>query len=328
MNAPQDPADSSRDTVELALGGMTCAACAARIEKQLNKLPGVEAAVNFAAERAHVRYAPGAVDVDRLIATVVKTGFTADVSTTDTRAGETAKKLALYHEEVRRFWIAAALTLPLVAQMAFMFSAQTHADVIPRWLQLLLATPVQFWIGWRFYVGGFHAIRGGAGNMDVLVALGTSMAWAYSFVVTVWDLHHQHVYFEASATVITLVLLGKILEARAKAKTSAAIEALAKLQPQIARIERDGALVDVAVATLIPGDVFVVRAGEAVPVDGEVIEGASFANESMLTGESLPVIKAAGDKIFAATLNGDGLLRCRATGVGSNTPLGWINLSA
>jgi Cu+-exporting ATPase len=132
------------------------------------------------------------------------------------------------------------------------------------------------------------------------------------------------VYFEASATVITLVLLGKILEARAKAKTSAAIEALAKLQPQVARIERDGALVDVAVATLIPGDVFVVRAGEAVPVDGEVIEGASFANESMLTGESLPVTKAAGDKVFAATLNGDGLLRCRATGVGSHTLLAGI----
>jgi len=326
MNAPQDPVDSSRDTVELALGGMTCAACAARIEKQLNKLPGVEAAVNFAAERAHVRYAPGEVDVGRLIATVVKTGFTADVSTADTRAEEKAKKLALYHEELRRFWIAAALTLPLVAQMAFMFGAggSAHDDVLPRWLQLLLATPVQFWIGWRFYVGGANAIRGGSGNMDVLVALGTSMAWAYSFVVTVFDLHHQHVYFEASATVITLVLLGKILEARAKAKTSAAIEALAKLQPQTASIERDGALVDVAVATLIPGDVFVVRAGEAMPVDGEVIEGASSANESMLTGESLPVTKAAGDKVFAATINGDGLLRCRATGVGSHTLLAGI----
>jgi Cu+-exporting ATPase len=324
MNASQAPADSSQETVELALGGMTCAACAARIEKQLNKLPGVEAAVNFAAERAHVRYAPGDVDVGRLIATVVKTGFTADVSTADTRAEEKAKKLALYHEELRRFWIAAALTLPLVAQMAFMFGADTHDDVLPRWLQLLLATPVQFWIGWRFYVGGANAIRGGAGNMDVLVALGTSMAWAYSFVVTAWDLHHQHVYFEASATVITLVLLGKILEARAKAKTSAAIEALAKLQPQTARIERDGNLVDVPVATLIPGDVFVVRAGEAMPVDGEVIDGASSANESMLTGESLPVTKAAGGRVFAATINGDGLLRCRATGVGSHTLLAGI----
>jgi Cu+-exporting ATPase len=328
MNASHAPADSSQETVELALGGMTCAACAARIEKQLNKLPGVEAAVNFAAERAHVRYAPGDVDVGRLIATVVKTGFTADISTADTRAEEKAKKFALYREELRRFWIAAALTLPLVAQMAFMFGANgsvaAHDDVLPRWLQLLLATPVQFWIGWRFYVGGFNAIRGGAGNMDVLVALGTSMAWAYSVVVTVWDLHYQHVYFEASATVITLVLLGKILEARAKAKTSAAIEALAKLQPQTARIERDGNLVDVPVATLIPGDVFVVRAGEAMPVDGEVIDGASSANESMLTGESLPVSKAAGDRIFAATINGDGLLRCRATGVGSHTLLAGI----
>ncbi|MDP2822162.1 MAG: heavy metal translocating P-type ATPase [Sulfuritalea sp.] len=331
MNAPQDSADSSRETVELALGGMTCAACAARIEKQLNKLPGVEAAVNFAAERAHVRYAPGEVDVGRLISTIVKTGFTADVSTADTRAAEKAKKFAIYRDELRRFWIAAALSLPLVAQMAFMFGAgvnEAHADVIARWLQLLLATPVQFWIGWRFYVGGFNAIRGGAGNMDVLVALGTSMAWAYSFVVTLWNLHHQHVYFEASATVITLVLLGKILEARAKAKTSAAIEALAKLQPQTARIERQGEngseLVDVPVATLIPGDVFVVRAGEAMPVDGEVIEGASAANESMLTGESLPVTKAAGDRVFAATINGDGLLRCRATGVGSHTLLAGI----
>ncbi|MDO8789541.1 MAG: heavy metal translocating P-type ATPase [Sulfuritalea sp.] len=324
MNAPHDALDSSHDTVELALGGMTCATCAGRIEKQLNKLPGVEAVVNLAAERAHVRYLPGEVDVGRLIATVVKTGFTADVSTIDTRADEKAKKLAIYRDELRRFWIAAALTLPLVAQMAFMFGAGGHDDVIPRWLQLLLATPVQFWIGWRFYVGGFNAIRGGAGNMDVLVALGTSMAWAYSFVVTLWNLHHQHVYFEASATVITLVLLGKILEARAKAKTSAAIEALAKLQPQTARIERDGQLVDVPVATLIPGDVFIVRAGEAMPVDGEVIEGASSASESMLTGESLPVPKAPSDKVFAATINGDGLLRCRATGVGSHTLLAGI----
>ena len=328
MSAAPDSPTGTCDTVELALGGMTCAACAARIEKQLNKLPGVEAAVNFAAERAHVRYAPGDVDVERLIATVVKTGFTADVSTADTRAEEKAQKLAIYRDELRRFWISAALTLPLVAQMAFMFGAagdmNSHDDVLPRWLQLLLATPVQFWIGWRFYVGGFNTIRGGAGNMDVLVALGTSMAWAYSLVVTVWNLHLQHVYFEASATVITLVLLGKILEARAKAKTSAAIEALAKLQPQTARIERDGLLVDVPVATLIPGDVFVVRSGEAMPVDGEVIDGTSSANESMLTGESLPVTKAAGDRVFAATINGDGLLRCRAKGVGSHTLLAGI----
>ena len=315
-------------TLELAIGGMTCAACATRIEKQLNKLEGVEAAVNLAAEKAHIRYIPGLADPERLLATVVKAGFTASISSGDTRAEEKARKLAVYHEELHRFRISAALTLPLVAQMAFMFGSGVHDDVLPRWLQLLLATPVQFWIGWRFYVGGFNAIRGGAGNMDVLVALGTTMAWGYSLVVTLWSLHHQHVYFEASATVITLVLLGKILEARAKAKTSAAIEALARLQPQTARIERRSGetveLIDVAVATLIPGDVFVVRSGEAMPVDGEVIEGASSANESMLTGESLPVAKAAGDRVFAATINDDGLLRCRATGVGSHTLLAGI----
>jgi Cu+-exporting ATPase len=312
-------------TVEIAVGGMTCAACSARIEKQLNKLPGVEAAVNLAAERAHVRYAPELADVDKILATVVKTGFTATVSTADTHAEEKARKLAAYRAELKRFWIAAALTLPLVGQMLFMFGsgADVHADVLPRWLQLALATPVQFWIGWRFYVGGFNAIRGGSGNMDVLVALGTTMAWLYSAIVTVFDLH-QHVYFEASATVITLVLLGKILEARAKAKTSAAIESLVKLQPQTARIERDGQLVDVPVGSLIPGDVFVVRAGEAVPVDGEVVEGTSSTNEAMLTGESLPVAKGVGDKVFAATINADGLLRCKATGVGSHTLLAGI----
>ena len=316
-------------TVEIAVGGMTCAACAARIEKQLNKLPGVEAAVNLAAERAHVRFAPELADVDKILATVVKTGFTASVSTADTHAEEKARKLAAYQAEVKRFWIAAALTLPLVGQMAFMFggNAGAHDDVLPRWLQFALATPVQFWIGWRFYVGGFNAIRGGSGNMDVLVALGTTMAWAYSAVVTALGLH-QHVYFEASATVITLVLLGKILEARAKAKTSAAIEALVKLQPQTARVEgkgeQSGELVEVPVATLIPGDVFVVRAGESVPVDGEVIEGSSSADEAMLTGESLPVVKTVGAPVFAATVNGEGLLRCRATGVGSHTLLAGI----
>ncbi len=320
MNAS---ADSS--TVEIAVGGMTCAACATRIEKQLNKLPGVEAAVNLAAERAHVRFVPDLANVEAILATVVKTGFTATVSTADTHADEKARKLATYQAEVRRFWISAALTLPLVGQMLFMFGggADAHADVLPRWLQFLLATPVQFWIGWRFYVGGFNAIRGGAGNMDVLVALGTSMAWGYSALVMVLGLH-QHVYFEASATVITLVLLGKILEARAKAKTSAAIEALVKLQPRTARVERDGQLIEVPVASLIPGDRFVVRPGESVPVDGEVIEGVSSADEAMLTGESLPVAKGVGAPVFAATMNGDGLLRCRATGVGSHTLLAGI----
>ncbi len=302
---------------------MTCAACSARIERQLNKLPGVEAAVNLPAERAHIRYAPGAVDTDRLVATIVKTGFTASLSTAATRSEEKARKETAYRAEVNRFWIALVLTLPLIGQMPFMLGQEGHGDVLPRWLQFALASPVQFWIGWRFYVGGWNAIRGGSGNMDVLVALGTTMAWAYSTAVLLTGLH-QHVYFEASATVITLVLMGKILEARAKAKTSAAIEALMKLQPQTAHVERDGQLVELPVKNLIPGDIVVVRPGEAVAVDGEVIAGNSSANEAMLTGESLPVAKAPGDKLFAATINGDGLLRCKATGVGAHTLLAGI----
>ncbi|RLJ67544.1 heavy metal translocating P-type ATPase [Sulfurisoma sediminicola] len=316
---------AEQDVVEFSISGMTCAACSGRIERQLNKLAGVEAVVNLAAEKAHIRYAPNMIDAAGLIATIEKTGFGATLSTADTHEEEKARKAAAYREELRRFWISLALTLPLIGQMAFMFSGawDVHNDVLPRWLQFLLATPVQFWIGKRFYVGGWNALRSGGGNMDVLVALGTSAAYFYSVAVMLLDLH-QHVYFEASATVITLVLMGKILEARAKARTSAAIEALIKLQPQTAHVERDGQLVEVNVKAMIPGDIFIVRPGEAVPVDGEVIEGASSVNEAMLTGESLPVGKHGGDKVYAATVNGEALLKCRATGVGTHTLLAGI----
>ncbi|MCC7269944.1 MAG: copper-translocating P-type ATPase [Rhodocyclaceae bacterium] len=309
-------------SLDLAISGMTCAACATRIETVLNRLPGVEANVNFASEKASVRYRPGQADAAGLIAAVRRAGYEARESTGDTRALERERKAAAYRAEMRRFRISVVLTLPLAAQMLWMFSG-SHVE-LPRWLQFLLATPVQFWIGWRFFVGAYHSLRGGSGNMDVLVALGTSMAWLYSTVVLALDLHHQHVYFEASASVITLVLLGKLMEARAKAKTSAAIEALIRLQPQTARVVRDGEIVEVPVASLNPGDVFVVRPGESVPVDGEVAEGASSVNEAMLTGESLPVAKQPGDKVFAATVNGEGLMRCRATGVGSHTLLAGI----
>jgi Cu+-exporting ATPase len=310
-------------SLDLAISGMTCAACATRIETVLNRLPGVSAFVNFASERASVRYVPGQADAASIIAAVRRAGYEARESGLETRDAEKARKEAAYRAELKRFWISVVLTLPLVAQMGAMFSG-AHEDLLPRWLQLALATPVQFWIGWRFYVGAFNALRGGAGNMDVLVALGTSMAWAFSAVVTVFDLHHRHVYFEASAAVITLVLMGKLLEARAKAKTSAAIEALIRLQPQTARVLRGGELVEVPVASLNPGDLFVVRPGESVPVDGEVVEGTSSVDEAMLTGESLPVAKQAGEKVFAATVNGEGLLTCRATGVGSHTLLAGI----
>ncbi|MEN3373211.1 heavy metal translocating P-type ATPase [Dechloromonas sp. ZS-1] len=308
--------------VEFAIGGMTCAACSARLEKVLNRQPGMQAHVNLAAERARVRLAPGA-EMAAVIAAVAKAGFTATPVDAETREREKAAKAAVYRREVRQFWIALALSLPLVAQMAFMFGGHEQMRELPRWLQFALATPVQFWIGARFYSGAWKALRGGGANMDVLVALGTTMAWALSTVVTVFDLD-QHVYFEGGAAVITLVLLGKLLEARAKARTSDAIEALIRLQPKLARVERDGQWVEVPVEALMPGDCFMVRPGESVPVDGEVLDGVSSVNEAMLTGESMPVGKAQGDRVFAATANGEGALRCRATGVGEHTLLAGI----
>lgn len=308
--------------VEFAIGGMTCAACSARLEKVLNRKPGIQANVNLAAERARVRLS-GAADEAAVMEAVAKAGFVAAVVDGQTREREKAEKLRVYRSELQRFWIAVALSLPLVGQMFFMFGEHGQHNELPRWLQLALATPVQFWIGWRFYDGAFKALRGGGANMDVLVALGTSMAWGFSAVVTVLALD-QHVYFEGGAAVITLVLLGKLLEARAKAKTSEAIEALIRLQPKTARVERDGQWLEVPVDALMPDDVFMVRPGESVPVDGEVLDGDSSVNEAMLTGESMPVGKKVGDKVFAATANGQGALRCRATGVGEQTLLAGI----
>ena len=314
--------DDSSKVVEFSISGMTCAACSARLEKVLNRQPGMQANVNLASERARVRLADGA-DEAAVLAAVAKAGFSAAPVDSQTREREKAEKLQVYRSESRRFWISVALTLPLVGQMFFMFGEHGHMNELPRWLQLALATPVQFWIGWRFYDGAYKALRGGGANMDVLVALGTSMAWGFSSVVTVFSLD-QHVYFEGGAAVITLVLLGKLLEAGAKARTSEAIESLIRLQPKTARIERNGQWVEIAVETLMPGDIFLVRPGESVPVDGQVIDGESSINESMLTGESMPVGKRADDKVFAATANGQGALRCRATGVGEHTLLAGI----
>src|SRR5574343_1328654 len=318
-----DRATQEGRVVEFAIGGMTCAACSTRLEKVLNRQPGMQANVNLAAERARVRLA-GGVAAAAVVAAVAKAGFSATPVDAGTREREKAAKQAAYAQELRQFWIAAALTLPLVLQMLWMFPADGHGHAeLPRWLQLALATPVQFWIGWRFYDGAWKALRGGGANMDVLVALGTSMAWGFSTVVTLAGLD-QHVYFEGGAAVITLVLLGKLLEARAKARTSEAIESLVRLQPQTARVERDGKRVEMPVDALMPGDIFLVRPGESVPAAGAVVDGESSINEAMLTGESMPIIKRAGDKVFAATVNGQGALRCKATGVGEHTLLAGI----
>ncbi|MEX0959447.1 MAG: heavy metal translocating P-type ATPase [Burkholderiales bacterium] len=310
-------------TVELGLSGMTCAACAGRIEKALNALPGVNATVNLATERARVHFPPGATDLSALIAVVRKAGYDAHELAEGSRAAEKARHAETYRRELRRFWIAAALSAPLVAGMLPMLVGQ-HVEWVPRWLQMLFATPVQFWIGKRFYIGAWHALRGGGANMDVLVALGTSMAWLFSAVVTIFGLHEQHVYFEASAVIITLVLMGKLLEARAKGRTSAAIEQLLQLQPKRARVERNGRVEEVDLAAVVPGDVVIARPGERIAVDGEVIDGDSSVDESMLTGESMPVGKRTGSRVYAATQNQSGALRLRATGVGSQTQLAEI----
>ncbi|WP_255989241.1 heavy metal translocating P-type ATPase [Chitinolyticbacter albus] len=310
--------DVPESTLTLALEGMSCAACATRIEKVLNRLPGITASVNFASETAQLR-ASGTIDEAAAIAAVVKAGYSARAITPDTPTG--------HHEAALRrtrlaFAAAAILTAPLLIEMVTMF-AGWH-ELVPRSLQWLLATLVQFTVGLRFYRGAWHALRGGAANMDVLIALGTTMAWGYSSVVTALDLHHQHVYFEASAAVITLVLLGKWLEARAKGKTAGAIAELLALQPKTARVLRDGHPVEVPISALKVGDTVIVRHGELLPVDGTVLDGRAAVNEAMLSGESLPLAKIAGDKVYAGTHAVEGMLTLRADGVGSATQLAEI----
>jgi len=310
---------SSSQHTELQITGMHCASCSSRLEKALNQLSEVSAVVNIATEKASVSYDASNTNIDALIAAVRETGFDAHVAR-DFAAEKHAKE-AIYRREKLQFYVAVALTSPLILEMLLMLSGTHFA--MPLWLQWLLATPVQFWVGARFYRGAWASIKNGSSNMDVLVALGTSAAYFLSCAIVLFDIH-QAVYFEASATLITLVLLGKLLEARAKGKASAALEALFKLQPKMAHVERDGAILDVSAGQLRPDEVFIVRPGEGIPVDGVVIEGSSNVNESMLTGESLPQGKQLEDKVYAATLNQQGLLKCRVTAVGSQTQLAAI----
>lgn len=307
-------------SLDLAISGMTCAACSTRLEKVLNRLPGVEARVNLAAEKARLRFTPGIASLDLVLASVAKAGFSAAPITEASRAEAKARKAAEYHDELRVFLIAALFTLPLLAQMIPMLAGAHHVEWMPPWLQWLLATPVQFWAGKRFYTGAWNSLRGGGANMDVLVVLGTSAAYFFSVAVILFDLG-GHVYFEASAAVVTLVRLGKLLEARAKSRTSTAIEQLIGLQPRTAWVEKNGESVEVETARLRIGDVVRIRAGERIPVDGEVVDGASSLDESLLTGESLPVVKQAGDRVHAGSQNLDGLLRVRAESVGAQTQL-------
>jgi P-type Cu+ transporter len=311
-----------RETTELQLTGMTCVVCASRIEKVLNQIPNVSASVNFATEKARIEYDQQNTDLSTLISAVKNAGYGAH-PVRDFTAEKQARAKAYRHERLQ-FIISLLLTAPLLLEMLYMVTLNgphSHA-LLPFWLQVSLATPVQFWIGKRFFSGAWHSLKGGGANMDVLVALGTSAAYFLSFA-TLFN-PDMPMYFEASATIITLVLLGKLLEARARGHASAALESLISLQPKLAHVERNGTMQDLTVAEVIVGDVFLVRPGESVPVDGVVLEGTSSIDESMLTGESMPREKYVQEKVYTATVNQRGLLKCRAIAVGTHTQLAAI----
>lgn len=311
--------DVPHETQELAVFGMTCATCAGRVEKALSVVPGVtRAEVNLATEKASVEGMAGVLKPADLIAAVQRAGCDAELVT-----GDVERNKAMVVAEERRFkretWrIAAAVVLsaPLLLPM--------FGVMLPAWLQLALATPVQFIIGARFYIAAWKALRAFTGNMDLLVSLGTSAAYFYSLYLMFAGPPGTHLYFEAAAVVIALIMVGKWLEARAKRSTTTAIQALMSLRPDKARVERDGTEIEVPVAAVAIGDVVVVRPGEKLPVDGMVIGGGSEVDESLLTGESLPLGKNPGDEVTGGSINGSGLLRIETTAVGAQSMLSRI----
>ncbi|MCQ4231813.1 heavy metal translocating P-type ATPase [Pseudomonas stutzeri] len=308
-------------SLELAIDGMTCASCVGRVERALLKVPGVRsAAVNLASERAHVEVI-GTPDPAVLIQAVEAAGYQASAGEQQQPAQDAERRLQRERWAViAGLLLAAPLVLPMFAEL---FGQHW---MLPAWIQFLLATPVQFVLGARFYVAGWKAVRAGAGNMDLLVAIGTSAGYGLSLYQW-WATpagQMPHLYFEASAVVIALVLLGKYLESRAKRQTSAAIRALEALRPDRATRVIDGREEDVAIAALRLDDLVLVKPGERFPVDGEVVEGESQADEALISGESLPVNKAPGDRITGGAINGEGRLLVRTTALGGETVLARI----
>ncbi|NLC45909.1 MAG: heavy metal translocating P-type ATPase [Firmicutes bacterium] len=315
--------DVAPELVELGLEGMSCAACAARIEKVLNQAEGVEkAAVNFAAETATVQYDSSQTTPEELMEIVAKAGYSAYVRQGVEEQPERDRELKAVG---RIALVSAILTAPFLVTMVFMMTGRDGGIFTNPWFQFALATPVQFVIGFRYYRGAYHALRGGGANMDVLIAMGTSAAYFYSlYNLFAHPGSHHNLYFEASAMVITLITVGKYLETVAKGRTSAAIKKFMGLQPKTARVIRDGKEEDLPVELVQVGDVIAVRPGEKIPVDGEIIEGYSSVDESMLTGESIPVEKKVGDQVVGATINKTGAFKFRATKVGRDTALSQI----
>jgi len=310
-------------SVTLAIDGMTCASCVSRVEKALMRVPGVvRAEVNLATESATVTAATRHIDEAALVAAVERAGYVARPRHPDAEAGT-----EITTRRASEWWpvaLAAALSAPLVLPMIGLLFGQHW--MLPGWIQLALATPVQFWLGARFYRAAWKAIKAGSGNMDLLVALGTSAGYGLSLVqlLRYGSASMPHLYFEASAVVITLVLLGKWMETRAKRQTTEAIRALNALRPETARVRRDGSDTEVPVSQVRVGDHVVVRPGERLPVDGQVLEGSSDVDESLITGESLPVAKQSGDKVTGGAVNGEGLLIVQTTAVGAESTLARI----
>lgn len=327
---------SSVATADLAISGMTCASCVSRVERVLKKQPGVVAAnVNLATERANVSYNPDEVSADALAQAVTRAGY-------ETRPMEAMDHAGHHHHDedvqslTRDFIIAAVLTLPLfILAMApeFFMPLQDYLDQhigmqTLRIIECALASIVLFGPGWRFYATGVPALLHAAPDMNALVALGTFAAWSYSVVATfapeIFPAGTAQVYFEAAAVIVTLILLGRLLEARAKGAAGAAIERLLGLAPETAHVLRDGTPVDVPLSAVVPGDLVLIRPGERVPLDGEVTDGASFVDQSMLTGEAEPVRKAVGDEVVGGTINTSGSLTVKVTKVGADTVLARI----
>lgn len=316
----------------LQISGMTCASCANRIEKGLNKVEGVSKAnVNFALETASVEYSPSEVGLADMVTKIEKLGFKARAKEDRNEEDETRQQAEI-DQQKGKFIFAAILSFPLFWSMVSHFEF-TSFIWLPELLmnpfvQLAIATPVQFVVGWQFYVGAYKALKNKSANMDVLVALGTSAAYFYSLYLSImWigtGTHMVDLYFEAAAIIITLILLGKLFEVQAKGRTSQAIKKLIGLQAKTALVLRDGQEVHISVEDVLAGDVVIVKPGEKVPVDGEVIEGHSAIDESMLTGESIPVDKSVGDTTIGATLNKNGVLKIKATKVGKETALAQI----
>ncbi len=311
----------------IPISGMTCANCAATIERTLKKkVAGViSASVNFASEQASVEYLPEAVSLEAIAAAIEKAGFKAILP--DEQDTEMAVREAEIKDQSRKFWAGVIFAMPLfLLSMARDFNIigqWSHAAWV-NWLFFGLATPVQFYTGWDYYVGAFKNLRNKTANMDVLVALGSSVAYFYSLILLIIPASGGHVYFETSAVIITLIKLGKMLESRTKGKTGEAIRKLMDLSPKTATVIRNGQEEEIPLSSVIKGDMLMVRPGQRIPVDGIVVEGSSAVDESMISGESAPVDKSPQDTVIGGTVNQEGLLKFKATRVGRETALAQI----